>query len=248
MFNELSSFICDSSGGHVVHRPKNSIFVGDENATVAAIRRRFGTEFDEWLWTNIKLSFQDQLGDKKVYEVNLLQDISCLFSSYISYYASSYVWADSQTYIEEDFRFVYEDKDIQEYDTPISLGMTTSDSILAIDSADEIIIKIIHKHMTKFSIMHSSADVIADFLIKDDFPLLHSFDEFVSKHLENVSRKDLVFSFNGRRLYTFDSVRTLKIIENDVIVATPVKDYNTEGCACCQKKQNSLRPYQMLKR
>lgn len=228
MIIDLLLLLCTffSSGGHVVHRPNSAYEGGDEDLTREKVKLRFGEDFDWELWTNVKLSFRDQLGDSKLYEVNALQPISCHFYSY----AISKEPGDD----EDDYRFVYEEKDIQEGDTPSSLGMTI------ISSDSEIVVSTIHKYMVKFAILHSNGDAYVDYLTGKETPLLDSFELFATEHLKDVSRKDLVFSFNGRRLYTFDTAATLNLSDNDVIDATPVKEYHSEGCICCQKKQNPL--------
>lgn len=220
-------------GGHVVHRPSPKWDGADENATADAVKLRFGIEFDHELWTNIELGFQDQLGETMDCKVNVLQPFFDLFT----YYARD---KDHGDFNKEDYRFVYGEKDVKEDDTPLSLlGMAGSD-IMDDGSSQGIIIQAINKYMVKFSIMHTTSYTLVDFLVKNEAPLLGSLEEFATNHLENVSRKDLVFSFNGRRLYTFDSPSTLKLKNNDIIDATPAKEYHTEGCICCQKKQNPL--------
>jgi hypothetical protein len=191
------------------------------------IRQRFGKDFDSELWTNAELWFRGQLGYTTLVEVNALEPISCQYCKYVMSEQDDDGIKDD---VEDDYRFVYKEKDIQEGDTPSSLGM--------MDDPD-IIVRAIHQNKVKITILHDVMDCRCDFFPFKDEPLLYVFEGF-AEDLKDVSLKNLVFSFKGRRLYTFDSALVLKLSDGDVIHATPVNEYHTEGCICCQKKRNPL--------
>lgn len=207
-------------GGHVVHRPKATLKEAKEppaleaenmkhEATLDAVKLRFGTEkIDLELWSNTIISFQNQLGEPKVYKVNSLQPISCFFDSY--------ALAQGENEREENYRFVFKQKDIAAGDTPSSLGMTLVDS--------NIVVKAVHKDLIKVSFLHSNGDGIWDVMLLKNIPLVGYFDEFATDHLKDTTRKDLVFSFNGQRLYGFNTATTSNFIDGDIIDATPVKE------------------------
>ena len=206
-----------------MHRPKASWKEGKEQsvleaenakeeATLEAVKLRFGTEkIDLELWSNIIISFQNQLGESKEYKANSLQPISCFFDSF--------ALTQGEGEREEDYRFVYEQNDVVAGDTPSSLGMTPGDS--------NIIVKAVHKDLTKVTFLHSKGDGIWDVMLTKNIPLVGYFDEFAKDHLKDTTRKDLVFSFNGRRLYGFDTAITLKFVDGDIIDATPVKEVSS---------------------
>lgn len=166
----------------------------------------------------------------KKYTYNALEPISCCFD----------LFAQSNDDLEEDYQFIYNDQEIGELDTPISLGMTSSLGVNKIHSDNEFIVKAVHKDKVKVTLLHSNGDAMWNVLILKSVPLLGYFNEFATEHLKDVARKDLVFSTAGSRLYGFDTAVTLKLKDGDFIDATPVKEYVTEGCACCQKQQNPL--------
>jgi hypothetical protein len=177
--------------------------------------------------------FRGQLYDTKLVEVNVFEPISCQYYKYLtSKPVTLYGDDEDDLDIEDDYRFVYEERDIQEGDTPISLGMMTG-------SGREIVVSAIHKNKVKLTICHpNDNDMLGCLTFKDD-PLLYPFEQF-AKTYEDVSLKELVFTVKGRRLYTFDSPAVLKLSDGVMIRATPVNEYHTEGCICCQKKQNPL--------
>lgn len=192
------------------------------------------------LWSSTQVCFQDQLEQqRKFYAAYALQPVSTLFRHYADYQNESH----SSYYFHTDYNFFIGEENIPLDDKEFiaySLGVTTCHGRNS--QPTHFIVKAVNKKTVGVTFNNTSGDEFWDVLISKTSPLLNYFDEFSSEHLKDVDQKDLVFTCNGRRLYTFDTAVTRKLKDGDTIDAWPVEKYITPGCICCQKKQNPLCP------
>lgn len=222
------------TGGHEIITSNRRWIVRDVDDTIDALKNRFGNDVDWELWSSAQIRFEDQLGETKLHTVYALQPVSTLFFDYAYDHNETHFGTCSQ--YNRDYSFFIDQKNIPWNDMSTENGMTLS--LAKTSQPTNIIVKAINTKAVKITFRHSNGDGSWIVLIRKTTPLHKYFTEFTSKHLKDVDQKDLVFSHNGKKLYTFDTATTLKLNDGDIIDVALVNEYITPGCICCQKRQN----------
>lgn len=200
--------------------------------TIEALKVRFGTCIDLGLWSSALIRLEYPIERSwTLYSVDTLQPISLCFDDYISS-LDDYIYQDQC--IRKDFRFVLNDVEIQDNDTIKSLGIAVSHG--ASSQPVDAIVKVFNSKAISITLKHIYGIRLRNlrFVVWKTTPLLKFFYLMVG-----ADHKNLVFTCNGKRLYTFDTAITLKLKEGDIIETTPVEEYITPGCVCCQKKRRT---------
>jgi len=186
--------------------------------TLELIKSRFDASFDSELWSNIRVSFYDQIGNREVYDINKLEPMSDYFETF----------AQSKDDDVNNYYFLYDGKEIHKALTPHSLGM------LSLPDNSQKVVRVFHKNKVKVCIRHRNGLQSSIHLIWKDLPLSGTFNLFC-EDLE-IPPKSLVFTFNEQRIYGFDTAITLRLNEDDIIDAVRIDEYVDNRCICCQDK------------
>ena len=206
-------------GGHEIIPSYTRWIFRDVSDTIEALKNRFGNDVDWELWSSAQICFEDQFGETELLTVYALQPVSTLFFDYA--FRQNEVHFGSPIQNNRDYSFFIDQKNIPWDDMSTENGMTLS--LGKTIQSTNIIVKAINTKAVKITFCHSNGDGSWIILIRKTTPLLKYFTECAPKH----DQKDLIFSHNGKKLYTFDTATTLKLNDGDIINVTPVNEYIT---------------------
>ena len=209
--------------------------VGDydrEIATFEAVQKRFGSEFDENLWSTVAVSIAEveggmkwNLGDRtNACFAKSVQRSNTLESAFEAYALSG---GDPDTVgpVSHLFRFLHlrTQEVLDPTDTALGLRFSSySDVIFALC-----------KNETLIEVKKRGSDSSAFHLF-----LAANQTETMSKALNDLvnddgDETDYVYMYKGRRLYSFETPMALQMKHFDIIDAIPLQDYKYKRCTCC---------------
>lgn len=233
-------FLCghDFGGKELIVCEKDDDY-DSECRTFEAVKKRFGSEFDEKLWNTLCVRIvgvgSEMKWDNEVttgmYSVHFIQRSNSLESAFEEYISLSGDPDASASESVSNFRFLNyrTQEEIGPYDTPLGLHWTSfTDAIFAL-----------YKDETLIEVKKKGSDSSAFQLFcaaKQTETMTKALNDLVNDGGDDET--DYVYMFNGKRLYGFETPMSLQMKDFDVIDAIPVQEYKYKRCVCCQRVES----------
>lgn len=204
-----------------------------EKATFEAVKRTFGSEFDEKLWNITSVSILGVGDDGIKWEprsthptsiVQLIQRSNPLVSAFEEYVnANSGDPVDPETIASATFLNYRTHEVINPNDTALGLRWAPFTDVMFGLCNDEILIEV-KKRGSDSSPFHLFCAA------NQTEPMTKALNDLVN---DDGDETDYVYMFKGKRLYGFETPMSLQMKHFDIIDAIPVQDFKYKRCVCC---------------
>ena len=204
-----------------------------EKATFDAVKKRFGSEFNEELWNTVRICIFGV--DRRIKWDPASEDLdnSAFFvdrqkSDPLESAFEAYALSGDPVEPTTDFQFLLSrtKEVIDPNDTAAGLRLTSLDDIFALYTSETLIdVKVKKKDSSRSRLFYVAdqkkpfSKVLKD-LVKDD----------------EEDETEYVFMFKGKLLYGFENPMSLQMKHFDTIDAIPSQDYKYQRCICCNNK------------
>eukprot|EP00984_Skeletonema_dohrnii_P001398 scaffold446_cov133-Skeletonema_dohrnii-CCMP3373.AAC.9 len=208
-----------------------------EKATFEAVKKRFGSEFNEELWNTVSICIVEVDGGIKWDPASEDLNKSGFFvdrqkSDPLQSAFEAYTLSGDPVEPTTDFQFLLSrtEEVIDPNDTASGLRLTYRDATFALYTSETFIEVKVEKTDSSGPRLFYAAEQMAT----------------MSKALQDLVKDgegdetEYVFMFKGKRLYGFETPMSLQMKHFDIIDAIPSQDYKYQRCICCNNAEGNV--------